>query len=263
MESTIIDRDPLMFSIIIPAYNSANTICRAISSVMAQTYKNFEVIIVDDASTDNTISLVQREFGGQVIVIQKVVNSGSSVARNAGMDKALGQYIAFLDADDAWHADKLLLIHIILSSNPGIRLLYHPYSLTPVEQHPIPETITLYRLPFVKLLPANMIATSCAVILNNTAFRFDPNMRYTEDYDLWLRMGYKYRIYFITIPLTRIYRPFTTTGGISARRWKMRRGEMRAYRKLTSLHPLFLFLLPFLWAGSIIKYLWKAMVGAR
>jgi teichuronic acid biosynthesis glycosyltransferase TuaG len=118
----------------------------------------------------------------------------------------------------------------------------------------------LYKLPFVKLLPGNIIATSCAIIRNDKNFRFEPSMRYTEDYDLWLRITYKYKAYFINIPLTQIYRPFLSEGGTSSNKWKMRSGELRAYTRLAKLNPLFILILPFLWISSLGKHAAKMMM---
>jgi len=247
----------IKFSVIIPAYNSEHTIARAIDSVLAQSYTNYEIIVVDDASTDKTVEILESNYSAFIKVIQKVVNGGGSVARNSGMDVATGDYIAFLDADDAWHKDKLMLVKTILESRPDIRLFYHPYTLEDISKKSLPEDIVVYRLPFVKLLPANLIATPCTIIKNDPAFRFDAAMRYSEDYDLWLRIGYKYKLYFINIPLTQLFRPINTAGGVSANKWKMRKGEMRAYRRLVKLNPLFLPLLPMLLLSSIGKHIYK------
>jgi teichuronic acid biosynthesis glycosyltransferase TuaG len=244
------------FSVIIPVYNAAETVSRALDSVLAQSYPAHEIIVVDDGSTDNTVALLEQ-YRGRITVIQKVTNAGGSIARNTGMDAATGDYIAFLDADDVWHKDKLMLINTILSANPGISLFYHPYTQELITDKRLPEQIVVFKLPFIKLLPANIIATSCAVIRNDPSFRFDTAMRYTEDYDLWLRIGYKYKLYFINIPLTQIFRPFTSKGGVSENKWKMRKGEMRAYQKLVRLNPLFILLLPFLLVSSIGKHLYK------
>ncbi|MES2704618.1 MAG: glycosyltransferase family A protein [Bacteroidota bacterium] len=251
------DNPSIQFSVIIPIYNSQKTIFRAIDSVLAQSYPAMELIVIDDASTDGTGEMVNGRYGDKIRYIQKLTNQGSGGARNAGLDVATGNYVAFLDSDDIWHPDKLMLISTILESNPGISLFYHPFTQEEIAQKKLPENIMLYRLPFVKLLPGNMIATSCAVIKNDPKFRFDPLMRHTEDYDLWLRIGYKHKVYFINIPLTQIFRPFLSQGGVSAAKWKMRKGEMRAYSKLTSLNPLFILMLPALWLSSLGKHLVK------
>lgn len=247
----------IKFSVVIPAYNAAQTISRALESVLVQSHPPHEIIVVDDASNDNTVALVREKFADYVHLIQKVANGGSSVARNSAMEVATGDYIAFLDADDIWHPDKLMLLNTILSSKKDIHLFYHPYTQDNIVNKRLPEDITIYKLPFIKLLPANLIATSCAIIRNDPAYRFDPVMRYTEDFDLWLRIGYKYKIFFIDIPLTQIFRPFTSGGGISENRWKMRKGEMRAYRKLARLNPLFVLMLPMLLLSSLGKHVYK------
>ena len=252
----------LRFSVVIPAYNAADTINRAVGSVLAQSYRNFEIIIVDDASTDDTYNIAQAIYAEDITitVVKKVTNTGASGTRNAGMNIAKGDYIAFLDADDTWHSDKLMLINAILSATQGITLLYHPYTFEDIRQKKIPEDIKIFRLPFVKLLPANVIAPSCAIIRNNPEFRFDDDMRHCEDYDLWLQVGYKHKIHFISIPLTQLFRPFLSEGGTSSNRWAMRRGEMRAYRHLTRLNPLFMLLLPMLILSSLGKHLVKMAV---
>ena len=248
------------FSVIIPVYNGAAIVSRAIDSVLSQSYPAHEIIVVDDASTDNSAELIQNKYGDRVQVIKKLTNQGSSGARNKGMDAATGDYISFLDADDVWHKDKLMLLNTVLTAQPCITLFYHPFTQEPILNKALPEDITVYRLPFVKLLPGNFIATSCITIKNNPAFRFETDMRYMEDFDLCLRIGYKYKLYFLKIPLTQIFRPFTSPGGISANKWKMRKGEMKAYRRLVKLNPLFIGLLPFLLLSSLGKHMVKLIM---
>ena len=96
-----------MFSVIIPLYNKSHTIERALKSVLNQTYKNFEAIIVDDGSTDNGIEIVNKYTSDARIKILKQKNQGVSIARNEGVKNSLYQYIAFLDADDEWEKDYL------------------------------------------------------------------------------------------------------------------------------------------------------------
>jgi len=256
------DKQDIKFTVIIPVYNAARTIERAISSVLGQSFPAFELIVIDDASTDKTCEILETNYQGKVTLIKKLFNSGSSATRNAGMDAATGDYFAFLDADDVWHKDKLMLLNTILQARPDIRLFYHPYTQEHILDKNLPEDITIYKLPFIKLLPGNIIATSCAVVRNAADFRFEPTMRYTEDFDLWLRIGYKYSIYFINIPLTQIFRPYTSKGGISENKWKMRKGELRAYRRLVRLNPLFISLLPFLYITSIGKHVYKMLGGS-
>lgn len=95
-----------LISVIIPTFNRADLIGKSISSVLNQTYKNFELIIVDDGSTDNTFSVV-KGFEDQRIKYIKQENSGACCARNNGINHSNGKYIAFHDSDDIWHDDKL------------------------------------------------------------------------------------------------------------------------------------------------------------
>lgn len=98
-----------LISVIIPAYNASKTIEKAICSVMEQTWKNLEIIIIDDASNDNTAMLVQKlgAANTKIVFFSNVKNKGVSAARNTGIMNCSGEYIAFLDADDFWKRDKL------------------------------------------------------------------------------------------------------------------------------------------------------------
>lgn len=249
----------IKFSVVIPAYNAGKTIARAITSVLAQSYPAHEIIVVDDSSKDDTVDLVEQYPA--IRLIRKIKNQGSSAARNAGLDAATGDYIAFLDADDIWHEHKLMLVNTILSSRANINFFFHRYTLQPIGHQDLPEDIKIYKLPFIRLLFSNSIATPCAIMINDPSFRFEPSMRFSEDYDLWLRLAYKYRAYFIDVPLTQISRPVNAEGGISSNKWAMRKGEMRAYSRLTRLNPLFVLLLPFLLLCSMGKHLFKKITG--
>ncbi len=96
-----------LISVIIPTYNRADILPRAINSVLEQTYKNFELIIVDDASSDNTSQLIKSINDTRIKYIRHDKNSNGSVARNTGITNAKGEYIAFLDSDDEWKKEKL------------------------------------------------------------------------------------------------------------------------------------------------------------
>ena len=245
---------------VIPAYNAAQTIGNAIESCLQQSYEAHEIIVVDDASTDETEEVV-KQHDGNVRYIKLLKNTGSATARNKGMSIATGDYIAFLDADDIWHENKLGICASILNGVPGIKLLYHTYTLDDINSVNIPEGATLYRTPFVKLLQRNLVATPCAVIKNEKKYEFNTDMRYSEDYDLWLRMAYKHKAYFIDIPLTQLGRPVLSKGGISANKWGMRKGELKAFTRLVKLNPLFILSLPFLYSYSLGKHIFKAISG--
>ena len=101
-------REYAVYSVIIPVFNRAQWIGRAVRSVLAQDVDDYEVIVVDDASEDDTVGVVKEAFGDGVRVIELAQNRGVSAARNRGIEAARGEWLAFLDSDDEWLADKLL-----------------------------------------------------------------------------------------------------------------------------------------------------------
>ena len=110
--------EPYSISVVIPAYNAEKFINRAIDSVLAQTYQPDEIIVVDDGSTDDTVSVVSK-YGSQVKLIRQE-NAGASAARNSGINAATCQWIAFLDSDDEWLPEKLQLQIELLKRDPNL-----------------------------------------------------------------------------------------------------------------------------------------------
>ena len=118
-----------MVSIIVPVYNAGKYIERTIEMVCDQTYRDWELILVDDASTDNSVELINEcisSSGKRIRLIRKEVNEGAAAARNTGIDASVGRYIAFLDADDVWTADKLET-QIAFMEKTGAAFSFHSY----------------------------------------------------------------------------------------------------------------------------------------
>ncbi len=118
-----------MVSIIVPVYNAKKYIKEAIEMVSAQTYKDWELILVDDASSDGSADYIDELIAGQgkrIRLIRKDKNEGAAMARNTGIDAALGRYIAFLDADDVWRPDKLEK-QIAFMEKTGAAFSFHAY----------------------------------------------------------------------------------------------------------------------------------------
>lgn len=248
----------IRFSVIIPVYNAADTIVDTINSVLAQSYPAFEVIVVNDHSSDQTEELLRTHFKDRLVYIPLPENKGPSFARNTGINRASGTHIALQDADDVWHRDKLKIMAGLLQANEAIRFLFHDFTEKasfPAIRHPLPAVA---RFPFTKLLVRNVIATPCTVFERQAMPHFDEGMGHTEDYDLFLRAAYCTGVYHIPVTLTRLGRPVLSAGGQSSNRWKMRKGELNAYLHLVRLQPLFIVLLPFLVAWSLVKHLLKA-----
>lgn len=125
---------PLLFSVITPAYNCANYLPEAIQSVINQTYTNWEMIIVDDGSTDNTLQIAQhwatKDKRIKVLQHKNRQNKGVSVSRNLAIQNAKGKWLALLDGDDVWYKEKLELEHNILQNNNEVVMLFSKALLT-------------------------------------------------------------------------------------------------------------------------------------
>lgn len=182
-------------SVIIPAWNAAGTLARALDSVAAQTRRPDEVIVVDDGSSDDTVAVAARHPAGVRVVSQP--NAGPAQARNRGAAQAAGTLLAFLDADDVWHPDKLAAQLAVFAAHPAVALCATPFRYFPTEAAPVFDPpgsgdVTLVR-DFRDLLRGYYLGTP-TVVLRREVFLacggFDTSLRFGEDVDLWLRVGY-------------------------------------------------------------------------
>ena len=116
---------PPFFSVVIPTYNCSDFLKRALTSVFNQTYQNFEVIVIDNSSTDNTEDIINN-FDDKRLIATKVNNNGIIAhSRNKGIEIAKGDWIAFLDSDDVWNSDKLIKVKNAIKENPKVILICH------------------------------------------------------------------------------------------------------------------------------------------
>jgi glycosyltransferase involved in cell wall biosynthesis len=255
--------EEIRFSIVIPAYNAASTIVASVESCLSQSYPTHEVIVVDDGSTDGTAGLLEARFGLTIQLISLPENGGPAAARNAGIRAATGTHIAFQDADDVWHRSKLAHIADILHDHPHIRFLFHPYTLSDGDFSADPQMLRPASYPFWKLLLSNPIGTPCVVTARGITEPFNEQLRYMEDYELFLRLAYRQGLYRISAPFTRLGRPILSSGGQSSRRWSMRRGEIRAWWSFAKSHPLFFPLLVPLVLLALAKHAVKSFFPPR
>ena len=249
----------MKFSIVIPTYNSQRSIKKTLNCCVEQSCLPLEVIIVDDASQDSTIEVVEKwiqAYGDSVNVqlIKLLNNSGPSKARNVGWDAANGEYVAFLDADDIFLPEKLKRVDTVLRSNTDMILLGHKARVKDVTAD---ESNKLEKVSCMNLLKRNLFTTPSVVIKREIDERFDESMRFTEDHDLWLRVTQKYdESYYLDTVLSEIDRPVRAKGGQSANLWAMRKGEIEMYYKYTrNTHQLFIF--PFFLLFSLSKHILK------
>jgi glycosyltransferase involved in cell wall biosynthesis len=193
------NRDKPRVSVVIPAYNSADRVKEAIESVLAQSYSNFEIIVVDDGSTDNTERTL-RYFGEQIRYF-KQQNQGVSSARNAGIRNSRGEYVAFLDSDDIWASDKLAGQVPVLDGDPEVGLVYCDWSVMSGETvlrasyHKNLRPASGY--VFNELIQRGFVLTSGVVVRRSCLEDvgcFDTTLTIAQDYDLWLRISYCWKI---------------------------------------------------------------------
>jgi glycosyltransferase involved in cell wall biosynthesis len=184
---------PPAVSVIIPVHNRAPTLRRAIDSVLAQTYQDFELIVVDDGSTDGSASVAAAVIDKRIAVVQHTCNRGASAARNTGIQATRAPYVAFLDSDDVWLPTKIeRQLGVFGSSDTGVALVY-----TGVERIFADGTTTCHvpkrqRHLERALLLANVIGETSVGMLRRSALDavggFDESLPSSQDLDLWLRV---------------------------------------------------------------------------
>jgi len=199
-------------SVIIPTYNRAHLVARAIQSVLNQTYQDFEIIVVDDASTDNTEEVVRSFNCGKVRYIRHERNRGGAAARNTGIKAARCKYIAFQDSDDEWLPEKLekqMNVFDKASSEVGVvytgfwRIEGNKKTYIPSPQIRQKEG-NIYR----SLLGGNFITTQAAVVKKECFERagvFDECLHRLQEWDVWIRISRYYHFKYIDEPLLVAY----------------------------------------------------------
>ncbi len=223
-------------SVVIPMYNSGATIIRALSSVASQTCKPIEVVLVDDASTDNTVDLVEQfsnsHSGCGIRVIRQSCNQGPSTARNLGWKSAKGHYVAFLDADDAWHPRKIEIQYAWMLANPLVSISAHgcPFATGADWPSELEGPVNVATIPRWMLLLSNRFSTPTVMLKKALPYQFVEQRRFSEDYLLWLQISADgIPIHYINLPLAAIYKAAYGASGLSANLWQMECGELMGY----------------------------------
>ena len=222
-------------SIITPLYNSEKFIAETIESVLQQTYTNWEMIIVDDESTDNGVEIVEeyKKKDSRIKLIKLRVNSGSSTSRNKAIELSEGRYIAFLDSDDIWLPNKLEK-QIKFMSNNNITFSFTAYRWINEKGKILDKTIevpkeTIYR----KTLLFNKIGTLTGIYDTNKLGKiYMPNIRKRQDYALWLKILKQVNGYGLNEVLS-YYR--LREGSISSNKIKLIKHQWMLYRDIEKL----------------------------
>ncbi|WP_286968648.1 glycosyltransferase family 2 protein [Flavobacterium sp. UBA4854] len=220
-----------MISVVIPTYNSEKTALAAIKSVLFQTYENWNIIIIDDGSQDNTFVLIDEflktlpENLSAKIKLLKQQNRGPSAARNLGVILSKGEYIAFLDSDDCWDKNKLEIQMKYMKNDDSLYLCATAFGRKRIKK----KTDYKY-ISFRKLLFKNYFSTPTVLVKKKifNQFEFDVNQRNSEDYKLWLQIAYEYKCLYINEVLASNQENKKDYGesGLSANLWKMQKGEL-------------------------------------
>jgi len=206
-------------AVVIPSYNCAHYLAEAVDSVLAQTYRDFEVIVIDDGSTDNTAEVAAR-FGSRIRCIHQE-NRGLPAARNRGIRESQSPYIAFLDADDAWFPEKLAEQIPAFSADPEVGLVYSDLQVLYDDGQLAPSFLGTRPLAasgyvFDRILRSGFIIPSSVVVrraaIDNVGL-FDESMRSHEDVELWSRICHRWKVQLVSKPLvTRRQRVGSLTG---------------------------------------------------
>ncbi len=193
-----------LITVIIPNYNYARYLGKAIDSVLGQTFQPLEIIVVDDGSTDDSVSIA-RKYGGRLKLIQQE-NQHVSTAGNAGIRAAEGNWIALLDADDIWHPKKLELQVRELGKNPS-------WSYIAADELPLDirnfrgfdaSIVRSRELSILDFLTVPLMSSSSALIKGSCFGEigfFDTQLRASEDKDMWWRLAVKFRGGLVEAPL--------------------------------------------------------------
>jgi len=191
-------------SVIIPTYNRAEMLPRAIDSVLSQTFRNFELIVVDDGSTDRTADALAA-YQDRVILLTRP-HRGVSAARNQGLTAARGEFIAFLDSDDYWLPEKLTVQVDFFRQHPRSFICQteevwyrRGQRVNPGKKHAKPSGDI-----FLSSLELCLVSPSAVMIRKELFDRvgvFDESLPACEDYDLWLRIAARYPVYRLDEPL--------------------------------------------------------------
>lgn len=204
------DIDRPTVSVIIPTYNRATLLRRAVDSALSQTMSELEVLVVDDGSSDDTAGVIGSYGDARLRYLRQASNMGVSAARNRGMREARGEFIAFLDSDDEWLPHKLeLQVERLRQSPSDVGLLYGAVENHDEGGHRDTHVPSHRGDVFDDFLTVNVIHGTSSVVIRRSVVAtvgfFDEGIPAIEDYDYWLRVARFFRVDFVEEPVSRYY----------------------------------------------------------
>ena len=244
-------------TVVIPVYNSSDTIEKCLNSVLSQTYRDFQILIADDGSTDNCVELIRNFFDLKNFFDYKILsqkNAGPGNARMLAIKHAGTQLCAFIDSDDEWSVDHLFRL-VSFFDNNSVDLVCTVKNLKIRK----PFVITLNKLLYRCYVQSSTLLAKTEILLS---VGFRAGKRYSEDYDLWLRIaaaGYK----MVVLPYQDVDSVFgkRTFGmrGLSKQLWRMEKNELENYVYLKKMHIISFFRFCTASGFSFFKYLLRVV----
>ncbi|MGB3405555.1 MAG: glycosyltransferase [Microcoleaceae cyanobacterium] len=253
-----------LISVIIPVYNGETTICETIQSVLNQTYSNFELLIINDGSTDNTLEMISS-FEDSRIQVFSYENAGQGASRNRGLKQAKGEYVSFIDADDLWTVEKLEDQITALQQYPEAAVAYswtdYVTELGEFISH-APQRLYQGNV-YARLLLSDFIGSGSNVLIRKSAILelngFDQSLPPAEDWDMWLRLAARYP--FTVVPKPQIlYRVSPHSSSFNV--LKMEAASLRVIERAITQSPQPINHLKSICLANRYKYLtWKTLEG--
>ena len=196
----------IQFSVVIPLYNKEEYVAQTLKSVVGQTYQNFEVVIVNDCSSDNSVDVVKASDDRRIKIIEHSENKGLSASRNTGINAATHPHIAFLDADDYWDSTYLETIVNLIKEYPDESVFATHYRENYNDKFFVPRSnlpksskgkMLLVR-DFFKINSGRLILTQSCIVVHKTVFEqigyYDENVTFAEDIDFYIRCFHTYNL---------------------------------------------------------------------
>lgn len=230
---------PISVSVVMPFYRAHDVVGRAITSIARQTVAPRELIVVDDASGTESAGALEHALAHTALpcavrVLRLERNVGAGEARNAGWSASSGDYVAFIDADDAWHPRKLEVQYAFMTANPAIGLAGHRHSL--VASDSIPEPLepeggaTVFR--GIDFLVSNRFVTPSVMVRRTLDLRFKEGRRFMEDQQLWALAAFRgHGVARLEAQLCYLFKPAFGHAGLSANLVAMEAGELENLRE--------------------------------
>jgi glycosyltransferase involved in cell wall biosynthesis len=230
-------------SVIVPTYNRASFLPISLGSVLSQTYRNTEIVVVDDGSTDGTRQVVLDLLGAQPLpyLYLHQENRGDPAARNRGLTAAQGMYIAFLDSDDSWFPHHLEATVGVLDTNPDVAAVYTDHGITRDGQHMVPTVggPAASRQQLVRrLLLRDLVLASDALVVRRSVYSclggFDEGLASSADWEMWVRIASRARMVYLPTLSVIVYQH---AANYSARPERMEAAATRALDAIRSYLP--------------------------